>query len=418
MDFTILDLFSGAGGLTEGFIRAGFYPIAHVEMDQYAFKTLQTRIAYHFLRKEKDMETYLNYLYKEISRDEFLSKVKYHMMNVKFINAKIDEKSQTTIVKSIKKETGVYKVNVVVGGPPCQTFSYISRHRRNRAFMNDDRTYLFKRYLYFIRNFKPDIFVFENVTGILNAADGYVLNEFIKMAEKEGYALSAQILNAKDFGVLQNRRRVIFIGWIKKYNITESSFIFSSNQGTHNGYIVWDVLKDLPPLQPGEGTDLPQEYSGPPSDYLVKYHLRADKDVLTLHRARTHNERDREIYRIAINLWTREQRRLKYHELPKRLKTHKNQKYFVDRFKVVAGDLPCSQTITAHLAKDGHYYIHPDINQARSLTVREAARLQSFPDNYFFEGPRTSQFIQVGNAVPPLMAEVIALKIRKLLEEI
>ena len=153
------------------------------------------------------------------------------------------------------------------------------------------------------------------------------------------------------------------------------------------------------------------------TEYLRESGIRTEDDILTLHQARPNLERDRKIYRQVIEAWNNGQKRLKYTELPEELCTHNNRTAFLDRFKVVAKDMPYAQTMVAHISKDGHYFIHPDIKQARSISVREAARIQSFPDNYFFEGGRTASFLQIGNAVPPLMASAIAKKLKEQLME-
>ena len=138
-----------------------------------------------------------------------------------------------------------------------------------------------------------------------------------------------------------------------------------------------------------------------------------DCEPVTLHCARPNTTQDLRIYKKAVQLWAGEHKRLRYIDLPKTLRSQNNLDSFLDRFKVVAADLPYSQTVVAHIAKDGHYFIHPDINQNRSLTPREVARLQTFPDDYYFESAsgrpsRTAAFKQIGNAVPVLLAEKIA----------
>ena len=143
---------------------------------------------------------------------------------------------------------------------------------------------------------------------------------------------------------------------------------------------------------------------------------------ITFHCARPNCERDLNIYRRAVALWNRSQQRLSYDQLPENLKTHANQTTFLDRYKVVAADEKASQTVVAHIAKDGHYYIHPDINQNRSITPREAARLQTFPDDYYFESAsgkpsRTDAFKQIGNAVPVLLAQKIANRLKDMWDE-
>jgi DNA (cytosine-5)-methyltransferase 1 len=205
---------------------------------------------------------------------------------------------------------------------------------------------------------------------------------------------------------LQKRRRVILIGWQKGLNFGYPKF-----DTIDNNYTVNSILSDLKKLKPGEEKNITQ-YILPINEYLEKFDLRNGVDFVTQHVARPHNERDLKIYKIAINRFLKKGERLKYPDLPKELKTHKNEKSFTDRFKVVDPN-SFSHTVVAHIAKDGHYYIYPDAKQIRSISVREAARIQSFPDDFYFEGGRTAAFRQIGNAVPPLMAKVIASKIKE-----
>lgn len=413
----LIDMFSGAGGLTEGFLRNNYTFASHIEMDGSASKTLETRLFYYTLKNNNQEKDYYDYLNEKITRDELidnnkdlLSPLSSTVMNQEINN--VTEKSLINQIHTNMKDYGVKEIDGIIGGPPCQAYSVAGRGRSPDCMENDSRNYLYYHYINFLKEFKPNFFVFENVPGMLSAKNKKIFRDFmnkIKSLETD-YVIESDILKANNFNVLQSRRRLIVIGHVNDEQFFKPIFESEHN----NGYLVHDVLDDLPKLEPGDGTDSPQKYNFKPSNYLKKFNLRTSKDVLIEHRARKHNPRDREIYRRVINAWDDNKRRIRYDDLPEDLKTHKNRKSFVDRFKVVAGDLPYSHTIMAHLAKDGHYFIHPDIDQARSLTVREAARLQSFPDNYKFEGYMTSQFKQVGNAVPPLMAESIAKNIAKL----
>ncbi|EJI9096644.1 DNA cytosine methyltransferase, partial [Campylobacter coli] len=161
------------------------------------------------------------------------------------------------------------------------------------------------------------------------------------------------------------------------------------------------------------------KYTKKTNSYLKMANIRdANFNILTQHETRPHNDRDREIYKEAILAWNTKRERLCYKKLAltrPELISHKNTNSFTNRFNVIKENTNASHTILAHMAMDGHYYIHPDITQLRSLSIREAARLQSFPDDFYFEGPRTSIFRQIGNAVPPKMAEQIAKKIKELI---
>ncbi|RNB83883.1 DNA (cytosine-5-)-methyltransferase [Brevibacillus nitrificans] len=409
-----IDLFAGAGGLSEGFIRNGFLPVAHVEYDRYASQTLRTRAAYHFLEQNRSKDIYFDYISAKCSREDFLSNIPSDLLD-SVINEEISDftiDSIFTKIESIMSAKGVTNIDVIVGGPPCQAYSLVGRARDPYGKEHDPRNYLYKQYIKFLVQFKPKIFVFENVPGILTAGKGKLFDDVKRYMNDAGYNIEARTLDASSFGVLQQRKRVILIGWKKGLNLSYPKF----NLVNHS-YKVNDVLSDLPELEPGEKLNI-GFYKQKPSSYLKNYGIRTEEDILTQHICRVHNERDREIYKIAIELWKNEKKRLKYDELPEELRTHQNLTSFLDRFKVVSADLAYTHTVVAHIAKDGHYYIHPDINQLRSLSVREAARIQSFPDNFYFEGPRTAIFTQIGNAVPPVMAESIACSIRRMLQAI
>jgi DNA (cytosine-5)-methyltransferase 1 len=405
-----IDLFAGAGGLSEGFIRQGFNPVAHVEMDSYAAQTLKTRAAFHYLNQNQRLDLYKGYLKAEITRDELYSAIDPNVLNTvinnEISNDSIDEIFQTIDRKLVEQD--ISKVDVLIGGPPCQAYSLVGRARDPYKKENDPRNYLYKQYVKFLEKYNPKVFVFENVPGILTAGKGRLFEDVRRIMNEAGYNIEAHILDASAFGVLQKRRRVILIGWIKGWNLCYPTF-----SNINHNYLVSDLFDDMPSLQPGETKDF--TYTKPMCDYFKKFGVRSEDDILVQHISRAHNDHDREIYRLTLDKWHKEKKRLKYTDVPEKDRTHNNITAFLDRFKVVAGDLGYSHTVVAHIAKDGHYYIHPDLEQLRSISVREAARIQSFPDNFFFEGPRTAIFTQIGNAVPPLMAEGIAEKIKSML---
>ncbi len=413
-ELNYIDLFAGAGGLSEGFIRAGFNPIAHVEMNKDACDTIKTRTAYHWLKENGQSEIYYDYLKSETkNKEELWKKVPENLIN-SVINKEISEKSLPEIFEVIDRELGDKEVDVIIGGPPCQAYSVAGRARDPHGMKKDQRNFLYKYYVEFLKRYQPKMFVFENVPGILTAKNGVHLENIFKAVRKAGYELSLptnkqQFLNAKNFGVLQDRKRVIIIGWKQELNLNYPDF--EENEPQYE--VLKDLFSDLKKLQNGEGTLNAVDYAKPTTDYLEQAKIRNGLDIVTQHIARPNNENDLEIYRIAVDEWNKGQR-LNYATLPSRLIKHNNTKSFTNRFQVVNGQ-GVSHTVVAHIAMDGHYYIHPDKKQNRSITVREAARIQSFPDDYFFEGSRTAAFKQIGNAVPPLMAEKIAEKIKEMI---
>lgn len=278
-------------------------------------------------------------------------------------------------------------------------------NRHNAGIADDKRCFLYLQYGKFLARYKPMGFVFENVLGLLSSKKNHFEN--IKMHFRElGYKVHFAILNASDYGVIQNRQRVIIFGWRK-----------SSDRGcpiiqkVQNDWTCKDIFSDLPVICAGESSS---EYRSVPSDYLRRFGLRNDSDILTLHTARPINHIDTEKYRMAVEMWLNDGIRIKNSDFPDKIRTINNTTSFLDRFKVVDLNGKC-HTVVAHISKDGHYYIYPSKRTIRSISIREAARIQSFPDDFFFEGSRSAIFKQIGNAVPPLMAHAIAKAIVQLL---
>ncbi len=433
----VIDLFSGAGGLTEGFLSEGYKFIAHIEKEYWACETLKTRIMYYYLREKNDLEMYNKYLlsanhYHDIEKNREIVFGKYPelkeilnktVLNKKFGNTKKDQKATDIkeIIKLINLSMEFFnekKIDLIIGGPPCQAYSIIGRSRMKEKVREDERNYLFYYYRDMVKKYKPKMFIFENVPGIFSAQDGKIFDEISIEFSKIGYELKVgnkeerkeNLQEAVNYSVYQTRKRVILFGVRKDLDYEYPDFTkyaekFNEEINTKN------AILDLNKLKEGEGHDRKLvKYKTKPQSKYEEY-LRKDSIGIVNHKARKLNDRDKEIYQLAIEKANKNQK-LYYDELPPNLKTHKNEKQFSDRFKV-HGMYEIPHTIVAHISKDGHYNIHPDIRQCRALTVREAARIQSFPDNYLFEGPRTAQYTQVGNAVPPLLSKAIARALKK-----
>ncbi len=383
--YTFIDLFAGCGGLSEGFYKQGYKALLHLELEKVFCETLKTRMRYY------------GYSEEEVENAVLCADITS--------NGIIEE-----IDKRVKEE-----VDLIIGGPPCQAFSSVGRAQSPDSMNSDPRNYLFENYLSILNHVKPKMFIFENVKGILSAhPQGVRIFNIIVREMSKTYNIvddpKTILLNAADYGVPQFRERVILIGVRKDIDYIDAKDIYAHLQKTHSDsdaslpkYVtVGEAIFDLPKLMPGEGEEKQTIKSGITNDYLKKVHS-PDKVVYN-HVARNHNETDRERYRI---LSQHKNWQLKDLQTVRPDLIHHDPKHFGNRYTVQEADKP-GKTVVAHLYKDGNLFIHPDPEQARTFTVREAARIQSFPDDFVFEGSRTDQFKQVGNAVPPLMAESFA----------
>ena len=394
--YTFIDLFAGCGGLSEGFYKCGYKALLHLEIDSVACETLKTRMKYYgYDNKEIDDAV----LCADITGENII--------------AEIDNRVKET-------------VDIIIGGPPCQAFSSVGRAQSPDSMNNDPRNYLFENYLKILNHVKPKMFIFENVKGILTAKPkGVKIFERIIREMSETYNVvddaGVILLNAADYGVPQIRERVILIGVRKDIGYIDVNQIYSDIRKTNsnddnnlpNYFTVKDAISDLPKLLPGESANkVIAESKNAKNAYLEK--ISNNSSLVYNHEARKHNAQDIERYRI---LSSHKNWQLKDLQNVRPDLVHHDPKHFGNRYTVQEWDKP-GKTVVAHLYKDGNLFIHPDPEQARTFTVREAARIQSFPDDFVFEGSRTQQYKQVGNAVPPLMAEAFAKTLKNYLDKI
>lgn len=398
--YTFIDLFAGCGGLSEGFYREGFKALAHVEINHFACETLRTRMK-HYGYKDIDKEV----IEHDITADD--------------------------IIEKIDNAVNGRDVDMIIGGPPCQAYSTAGRVRDKVGMATDARNYLFESYVKILEHYRPKLFVFENVTGILSAkANGKaIFPQVIKALGKEYKVIGDPetiLFNTANYGVPQIRKRIIIMGVRKDIDGIEAKELYQNVIKTHydpdmpekergklKKYVdVRQALGDLPPVLPGE--DASTEYFNYPCDneFLNRIGTKGISPLMD-HICRRNNDTDRERFRVMIeNHWSFGEMRRARPDLE-----HEHARVFDNSYVVQWWELP-SKTILAHIHKDGFQFIHPDYNQARTFTVREAARIQSFPDDFVFEGSRGEKYKQIGNAVPCLFAEALAKASKKTLKKI
>jgi DNA (cytosine-5)-methyltransferase 1 len=377
---TVLDLFAGAGGFCLGLHRAGFRTVAAVDHDPLAVETLEANFGHLGLTAlVRDLATFEP---DDLCRD----------LHQRGVAASFD---------------------VIVGGPPCQGWSTVGRGklrqladegRRRTGATADPRNDLYGRFLHFVAAFRPSVALMENVPGMLSH-NGHNAARLVRAGfEAIGYRASFALLNASDFGVPQQRERLFFIGVDADLGVSIEFPPSRRPDGTpmRSQVTVWEAIGDLPPISNGaRAWRLRYPGDRPLSAYARRMRDIADPETVFDHVCRTHNVQDIEAFRsLREGGW--------YRDLPRHLKRYRED-IFEDKYKKLHRRRP-SGCVTAHLSRDCYTHIHP--TQARTISVREAARLQSFPDSFYFAGNMGDKFRLIGNAVPPLLGEHLGSAIR------
>ena len=396
-----IDLFSGAGGLSEGFYETNKYNfICHVEWEKPMIETLRNNLVRRWGYSEtKAKKSVIQF---DIQRTDELLNGKWceetKKLYSKFNDKEFIEKGMDGIIKN-------KTIDVIIGGPPCQAYSLAGRAQDPHSMKDDYRNYLFESFVKVVDHYKPYIFVFENVPGILSAKPGdkFVIERIFEAFSAIGYSIrepnimAKSIYSSADFGVPQERHRVIIFGVRNDSNIQLETLYETLNKykSKEAKKTVRDAIENLPKFEPLE---VPIKIGRNNFSHKLIGNIQ-----IPLHEARYHNQRDISVFHMWLennmnNIPNDD--KLKFYQSVTGKTTNHN------KYRSLEWDKP-SPTIVSHLYKDGLMFIHPDINQLRSITMREAALLQTFPIDFDFIGSSAYVFKMIGNAVPVLFAKQI-----------
>ena len=409
--YTFIDLFAGCGGLSEGFLQTGhFEALAHVEWEKPMVDTLRNRLVTKW--NESDLEAQKKVVLFDMQKSEELINGSWSDDSKSLYGA---YNSNIVKTKGLKGVIGRKHVNLIIGGPPCQAYSIHGRATDKNSMQNDYRNYLFESFCKVVDAFRPELFVFENVGGLLSAKPGGipVRHRIYSAFTDIGYdirtpeEMPTALYNAVDFGVPQNRPRVIIVGvrHDTNYSLDELYSSIEQEQTNNSLFTVRDAIGKLPALYP-----LPKPIK---EGRIVHSHQFNPDPEITQHEARNHGSRERQIFKEWVE---KDMNHMSHQEMIDYYFKKTGHKTLYQKYKSLEWDKP-SHTVVAHLSKDGYMFIHPDPKQERSITVREAACLMTFPLDYQFLGSTPYNYKMIGNAVPVNFAKAIATGLYKLIDK-